>query len=81
MNEQLVANGIIEAAGADRVRTRIDTRHLKIWGQAKSFGKCPDPGAPDIVVRDDVDRCRGVRQWLRIARYGGNLDLGEFFEG
>ncbi len=80
-HQQLVADRVVEAAGADSVTVGTGPRDLQIGRQAQGFRQAGDARAPNVLARDHVDRSRRVRQPLRPPGHRGHLDIGELLEG
>jgi hypothetical protein len=60
-HENFVARGVVEATGADRVPGSMSTGNQDVRRQSKRFRQARNPGAANILPRDDEYRCRGVR--------------------
>ncbi len=55
-------------------------RHLQVGREAQRLRQRAHAGAPDIVVGDDVDGRRRIRQTLGVTRHRRHLDIGELLE-
>ena len=79
-DQQLVGDGVVETACADRVRARARARDLEVGREPQGFGKAGRARAADVLARDHENRCGSIREPLGVPRHRGDLDVAQLFD-
>ena len=64
-HQHLVGRRVIESARTDSPLVRINLGHFQVGHQAQRLGKACGARAPNVLLRNDLDRRRRFRQFFR----------------
>ena len=79
-DQQLVGDGVVEAARADGVRARAHARDFQVGREPQRLRKAGRARAADVVPRDHENRRGCIREPLGVPRHRGDLDVAEFLD-
>src|ERR1700739_418442 len=78
-HEYISGEGTPESANADRPCIRVDAWDFKTGRQTEGLRNACRPGTPDVLLGDDVIRCRSSADSYGLFGRRGNLDLAKLF--
>src|ERR1700681_1204040 len=78
-HEYVSGEGTREPAHTDGPCIRVDPCNFNTRCQAEGLRYARGPGAPDVLLRDDVNRCWSAANFHGLFGRSCNLDLAEFF--
>src|ERR1700680_1521948 len=78
-HEYVSGEGTREPAHTEGPCIRVDPCNFNTGRQTEGLRYTCGPGTPDVLLRDDVNRCRSSTSFHGLFGGGCNLDLAEFF--